>query len=329
MATTGLGEYIEKTSQNSQYLLIGDTNHFSKEIVKGKTLEEALFSDEILNSAKKSGFYKIGVEFNIGSQPLIDAFAKGEITKQQFVNHFTNVTNDKGNKNDIEKTFEIFANFISEAKKLGISVKAIDGNEGDYDAELQNEYSRRLSLKIVDACKNNSELVITPSYTNSMFNDVQKEMKQDGTTKALSYEGIKRKDRPLVAQGDGMGWRLTLDVPILAKRIHEIANGEPMAVIYGSWHMQKQQDIDEELARLHTIDLKNNPNLRPKATNTIIVHDSRESKITTDATLDSQCRLYDFNCAASPSHTNYFRLEQIAEPNLPNPATPPAQQIKM
>lgn len=301
MSNNALQKKIQESAEKSRFLLIGDTNH------EHSSISESIFNPRTLDSLKSAGHYKIGIEYPIGAQPAIDAFADGKIRQDQFVSLITSALKSS-NVMDSEKDAELMANFIVSARQRNQRIYAVDGMEGDSSALLQNEIMRRVFSRLATDCQGNPDLIVTKNFYIQTEESVENEMNTDGSSLKLNFSGLKKKDRPLVAQGDGFYWRMQLDTPILAQRIFEISDGQPMTVIYGFAHMLKENDLDEALGKLSSGDAQKSQ--KSQDVSVINVHRRRDDYQTLSWAVDF-CS--SFNCSANPKHMNFYLADSSIE----------------
>lgn len=283
-----LPDLILEQGQKSQFLLLGDTNH--EDINIGR----AALGPKSLDAMQKAGIKTLMTEYFTSSQNLIDAYADSRITRDQFKDILTHNAKPAANF-DWDKEVDLMATLVENTHARGMKLIAVDGREGDYNALLNNEQTRRTNATLIQHAQGLPEFRVPPSLYDAIKGDVINEMYKDGSYEQLRYKPVPRSERPAIRL-EGFEGRMNLDASSLAQRIYQSANNQPAAVFYGNWHFAKVNDVDEELKRLTA----QNPHARPQATQVINIY-----KNPTD-TLEAKNFCNEFNCAAQPEHLNFY-----------------------
>lgn len=318
-AIEALAALIDNFGPSTRYLLLGDSNHDNSGIAN------AVSSPKSLAAMKQAGFENLMIEYFESSRNLFDAYAEQKITREQFTDLLKETTHSATSKARDEDIANWAADVVENARKVGLKVIPVDGDEGNHNAPLKNEEKRRVFSHLIDLASQSPDLKITRSLYLDTLDDVRSEMKNDGSLEELRYKRKRRSEQTDFEQLDEFQKRMALDQISLAPRIHTLAEGKPSVIFYGNWHISKRMDLDETLKKLHE---KDGPTNARSATTVINLYGENDKLGDAGlAEIRGFCR--EFECAAHPEHINLYLKDSAMDMGnkgfTPSPALAPVQ----
>lgn len=233
--TNNLPEIISRAGAHGDHILIGDTDHSQLDI------HQRVASPDVLKALAENGISKIFIERDQTLQNFADQLYQGEIDRDQFIDRMSARMEMMHVDEDISRQFHAStADLILGAKGFGMEVYFADpGVENlKFPSEIIAAYDQVFARYL-------EENGISQSDSDEYLKDPEKH----NDFKAYAVDrivGIVGADRYQELMKDWIPQQ-RLDDTNLAKFINEKSGGEPVAVFYGSSHMQTERGIDELL----------------------------------------------------------------------------------
>jgi hypothetical protein len=249
---------IDDAARDSNVLILGDTNHSSL------NLSNFLQSTEILDIAQRHGYSHIFLEIDAEFQDQVDKLRSGEITKDEFVNTMTYLTNITGQTEEEQRaSYNRLSDFILQARDRGILVHFCDQGVG-MSGINNRPMSDMLTRQAIRQAEEQGLLPedYTPEFLRGKIQNDPEFLKRMQEIFKQEYESLSPEDQEKFQQEQrrlvqSMEDRLN-DEP-LANYINSIAPADQkILIIYGAAH--ELEPYLSARGRVSTIDIFTDPN---------------------------------------------------------------------